>query len=57
MVRNGWFSAEGTEATKNKYEAYSKMIQRHRTRGAEEQCKEMRRIEKRSHRKKKEGIL
>jgi hypothetical protein len=35
MVRNGQFDKEYTEATKNKNEAYGKMIQRHKTRGAE----------------------
>jgi hypothetical protein len=33
VVRNGWFNEECTEATKIKNEAYSKMIQRHKTRG------------------------
>lgn len=35
MVRNGWFDKEYTEATKNKNEACSKIVQRHKTRGAE----------------------
>jgi hypothetical protein len=42
MVRNGWFDEVCAEATKNKNEAYFKMIQKHRTRGAEEGYKEMR---------------
>jgi hypothetical protein len=51
VVRNEWFDEECAEATKNKNEAYFKMIQKHRTRGAEKGCKEMRRIEKRIQRK------
>jgi hypothetical protein len=54
-VRNGWFDEECAEATKNKNEAYFKMLQKHRTRGTEEGYEEMRRIEKRIHRKKKKG--
>ena len=46
IVRNGWFDEECTEATKNKNEPYSKRIQRHKTRGAEEQYKEMRNRER-----------
>jgi hypothetical protein len=53
MVRNGWFDEECAEATKNKNEAYFKMIQKHRTRGAEEGYNEMGRIQKKVHRKKK----
>jgi hypothetical protein len=45
MARNGRFDEECTEATKNKNHAYSKMIHRHKTRGREEQYKEMRKIE------------
>ena len=36
MVRNGRFDEEYTEAATDKNEDYSKMIQRHETRGAEE---------------------
>ena len=36
IVRSGRFTVECTEATKNKNEAYSEMVQRHKTRGAEE---------------------
>jgi len=36
MVRSGRFGEEYTEATADKNENYSKMIQRHKTRGAEE---------------------
>jgi hypothetical protein len=50
MVRNGLFDEECTEVTKNKNEAYSKMIQRHYTRPPQEQYKEMRKIKKRIHR-------
>ena len=39
--------------SKIKTKAYSKIIQRHKNRGAEERYKEMRKIEKRFHRKKK----
>lgn len=53
IIRNGWFDEECTETAKNKNEAYSKWIQRHKTRGAEEQYKEMRKIGKGIHRKKK----
>jgi tellurite resistance protein len=53
MVRNRWFNEECTEATKNINGAYSNMIQRHKTRGAEERYKEMRKIEKSTHRTKK----
>jgi hypothetical protein len=35
MFRNGWFDKEYTEATKNKNEVCSEMIQRHKTSGAE----------------------
>jgi len=38
-IRNGWFDEECTETAKNKNEAYSKRIQRHKTRWAEEQLK------------------
>jgi hypothetical protein len=36
MVTKGWFNEECTETIKNKNEAYSKMIQRHKTRWSEE---------------------
>ena len=36
MVINGLFDEECTAATKNKNEAWSIMVQRHKTRGAEE---------------------
>jgi len=36
-IRNGWFDEECSETVKNKNEANSKRIQRHKTRGAEEQ--------------------
>jgi hypothetical protein len=55
VVRNGWLDEECAEATKNKYEAYFKMIQKHRTRVAEGGYKEMRRIEKGIHRNKTKG--
>jgi hypothetical protein len=53
VVRNRWFDEECAKATKNKNEAYFKMIKKHRTGGAEEGYKQMRRIEKRIHRQKK----
>jgi hypothetical protein len=56
-ARNGWFNEECAEATKNKNEAYAKMIHRHRIRGAEEGYKEMRRMEKRIPRKKRRNIM
>jgi exonuclease VII large subunit len=52
MVRNGWFDEDCTEGTKNKNKAYRNMIQRHKKRGAKEQYTEMRKIEKKIHRKK-----
>lgn len=42
--RNLWYDVECKEATKSKNEAYYRIIQKHYTRGAEEQCEEMRRI-------------
>jgi hypothetical protein len=45
--RNEWYDDECKEATENKNEACYRMIQKYYTRGAEEQCKEVRRIEKR----------
>jgi alpha-galactosidase/6-phospho-beta-glucosidase family protein len=53
--RNKWYD-KCKEATRNRNEAYHRMIQKHYTRGAEQQYKEMRemrRIEKILHRKKK----
>ena len=47
MVINGLFNEECTAATKNKNVTYSKMIQWHQTRPAQEQYKEMRKIENR----------
>lgn len=45
------YDDECKETTKNKNEAYRRMIQNYYTREAEEQYKEMRRIEKRILRK------
>jgi flagellar biosynthesis/type III secretory pathway protein FliH len=53
VLRNGWFDEECAEATENKNEACNKTVQRCETRGAEERYKEMRKVKKRIHRKKK----
>ena len=53
MVINGLFNDECTAATKNKNVTYSKMMQWHQNRSAQEQYKEMRKIEKRIHIKKR----
>jgi hypothetical protein len=39
MARNERFNEECTEVTENKNDAYSKMTQRHKTRGIEERSK------------------
>jgi hypothetical protein len=57
VERNEWYDDECKEATKSKNEAYCRMVQKYYTRGAEEQYKEIRRIEKRILRKKRGGSV
>ena len=54
---NLWFDEECSEITKKKNEAYKTMIQKHYTRAAEERYKELRREEKRTHKKKKREYM
>ncbi|KAG8173783.1 hypothetical protein JTE90_011588 [Oedothorax gibbosus] len=54
---NLWFDEECSDITKKKNEAYKTMIQKHYTRAAEERYKELRREEKRTHKKKKREYI
>lgn len=52
-----WFDEECARVTKDKNEAYANMLQRHRTRNSVAIYKEKRRIEKRTHKRKKKTWL
>ncbi|KAG8188558.1 hypothetical protein JTE90_007166 [Oedothorax gibbosus] len=54
---NLWFDEERSDITKKKNEAYKTMIQKHYTRAAEKRYKELRREEKRTHKKKKREYM
>jgi hypothetical protein len=56
-LRNGWCDEESAGATKNKNEAYFKMIQKNGTRGTEDGYQEMRRIEKGSTERKRRNTM
>ena len=55
--RNEWFDEECRIITEKKNQAYKIMVQKHYTRHAEEKYKELRREEKRTHRRKKQTYL